>query len=487
VTNLLTSLMAAADEGLPIIAIAGNVAADCRGRRSFQEFDPVATFTAAGAVKAAEYIEQPDRVPDAFERLVTIAWTEPRGPVLLDIPYNTLSAEVRSAAPRAYWGSQRQKIKCKSQDVSTAISRLDQAQRPLLVVGRGARNAYQLIRRFIAKSGIPAVHTMGGTGIVSTDDPLYGGLLRHNGSPDAIHLAQNADLIVALGTGLNERATGDRRQFAPHATKIWVDVDARAFTRTIRADVAIETTVSAFMKGILPHTRRRATWRAWNSHQQTPAADSDMTANSRFVSMNEVITAAAPELCKAIVVKDSGAHKYWVTRTAPCRLPSDTVASCHFGAMGFALPASIGASLACPQKQVVAICGDGGFLMSLSDLRTAVNESCGNLKILVLNNCGLASTREYELRLCGSAAISRFATPVDCAGHARCFAMRAESVGDRAALRKISELLRAPGPLLLDCLVDPEESLRPCGSYSDSLSLALTCAGEFIGPGLVAR
>ena len=114
------------------------------------------------------------------------------------------------------------------------------------------------------------------------------------------------------------------------------------------------------------------------------------------LSAREIVLAAAPCLREAVVVKDSGCHKYWITRSAPCLVPERSLASCHFGAMGFALPAAIGASIGVPDRPVIAMCGDGGMMMELSDVTTATLQKCANLKIVVFNNAGLGPPRAYE-------------------------------------------------------------------------------------------
>ena len=119
----------------------------------------------------------------------------------------------------------------------------------------------------------------------------------------------------------------------------------------------------------------------------------------------EIVQAASDAIARGIVVKDSGANKYWVTNHAPCMSPYRTVASCHFGSMGFGIPAAIGASIGCGESTVVATCGDGSILMALSDLLTAVTERCTNMKVIVFNNAGLGSTRDYERRSCRRVAL----------------------------------------------------------------------------------
>ena len=476
-TNLLTSLMSARLDGVPMLAITGNVAQSCHGRNSFQEFDPATAFAASGAVKRARYVDTPEHVPAALAELVRIAWTEPYGPTLLDLPYTLLSSELdvrvesidipERIASLASAHSRR--------EVKRTADCLQRALRPVLIVGRGARRDYQHVRTFIEEVDIPAVHTMGGAGVIESSDPRYGGFLRHTGSSDAAYLVQNADVILALGTSLDDRATAERPTFAPHAVKIQVDLDSAALGRTVPVDIAVNESVSAFLTELdacMPrqvHRRENieelGAWRQSEPHS---------TVGGRALGAREVIAAASEALHNAIVVKDSGSHKYWVTQYAPCSHPRKSIASCHFGSMGFGLPAAVGASIANPGTPVIAVCGDGCILMSSAELRTAAQERCDNLKIIVFNNGGLGSTRDYEHRIGVSGRlISDFNGHVDCAGIAESMGIRSYTICRRDDLPMLSKGLLQNGVAFFDCHIDPAEPKAPSVPYTQPLDAML--------------
>ena len=476
-TNLLTSLMSARLDGVPMLAITGNVAHACRGRNSFQEFDPVSTFMAAGAVKSARHVDVPEQIPAALSELVRIGWTEPYGPTLLDLPYTLLSSglDVR-AEPIG--------IPDRISDLAGADSRRDvqrvaqclrSAHRPVLIVGRGARRDYRRVRAFVEAADIPTVHTMGGTGVIASSDPRYGGFLRHTGGTDAAYLVQNADVVLALGTSLDDRATAERSTFAPNALKIQVDLDRQALGRTVPVDIAINESVSAFLNELsacMAHRSRRrqnidelAAWRA---------SDPGYAVQGGALSARDIVTAASEVLGDAVVIKDSGSHKYWFTQYAACPHPRKSIASCHFGSMGFGLPAAVGASIANPRTPVVAACGDGCLLMSSAELRTAVVERCDNLKVIVFNNGGLGSTRDYEHRIgVAGRPISDFGGHVDCAGIAESMGMRSYSIRGRDDLSTLSRQLRQGGLAFFDCHIEPTEPKSPSVPYTQPLRAML--------------
>ena len=476
-TNLLTSLMSARLDGVPMLAITGNVAQACHGRNSFQEFDPAKAFMAAGAVKSARYVDDPECIPAALAELVRIAWTEPYGPTLLDLPYTLLSSALDARAETVEIPGRRTALASgpSSRDVQRVAQCLQKARRPVLIVGRGARRDYQDVRAFVDALDMPVVHTMGGTGVIVSSDPRYGGFLRHTGSSDAAYLVQNADVILALGTSLDDRATAERSSFAPNAVKIQVDLDADALGRTVAVDIVVNESVSAFLTelaGCLPSRMRHREFfgelAAWRQSEQGPAVPAGR------LSAREIVDSASEALHDAIVVKDSGSHKYWLTQHAPCALPRNSIASCHFGSMGFGLPAAVGACIANPDRQVVAVCGDGCILMSSAELRTVVQEKCDNLKILVFNNGGLGSTRDFEHRLGVSGRpISDFGGHVDCAGIAEAVGLRSYSISRRDDLPMLSRLLGQSGLAFIDCHIDPAEPKSPGVPYTQPLDVML--------------
>ena len=476
-TNLLTSLMSARLDGVPMLAITGNVAQACHGRHSFQEFDPVTAFEASGAVKQARYVDAPEHVPAVLSELVRTAWTEPHGPTLLDLPYTLLSSALE--APPEFIVMPERISTLASAHGRRAVERtadcLRSARRPVLVVGRGARRDYRHVRAFIEAADIPAVHTMGGTGVILSSDPRYGGFLRHTGSGDAAFLVQNADVVLALGTGLDDRATADRQAFAPNAVKIQVDLDAAALGRTIPVDIAINESVHAVLTELdacMSHPVRCRDnldeLRAWRRSE--PRA----MVRRGALGAREIINAASEALRDAIAVKDSGSHKYWVTQYAPCSHPRKSIASCHFGSMGFGLPAAVGASIAHPGASVIAICGDGCILMSSAELRTAVVERCDNLKVIVFNNGGLGSTRDFEHRIgASSRVLSDFGEHVNCAGIAQAMGMPSHTISRREDLPTLSQGLLQSGLALFDCHIDPAEPKSPSVPYTKPLDAML--------------
>ena len=476
-TNLLTSLMSARLDGVPMLVITGNVAQACHGQNSFQEFDPTRTFMAAGAVKSARYVDDPECIPAALSELLRIAWTEPYGPTLLDLPYTLLSSVLDVPAEAMELPARRMTLANpqRSHDVRRAAQCLQNARRPVLIVGRGARRDYQDVRAFVDALDMPVVHTMGGTGVIVSSDPRYGGFLRHTGGSDAAYLVQNADVVLALGTSLDDRATAERSSFAPNAVKIQVDLDADALGRTVAVDIVVNESVSAFLTELaacLPsHMRHReffgelAAWR-----QSDPAS----AVHRGGLGVREIIDASSEALHDAIVVKDSGSHKYWLTQYAPCVLPRNSIASCHFGSMGFGLPAAVGACIANPDRQVVAVCGDGCMLMSSAELRTVVQEKCDNLKILVFNNGGLGSTRDFEHRIgVSSGPISDFGGHVDCARIAEAMGLRSYSISRRDDLAMLPRLLGQSGLAFIDCHIDPAEPKSPSVPYTQPLNAML--------------
>lgn len=473
-SNLLTSLMSAGKDGVPVVALTGNVGDQYAGLNAFQAFDPVRVFMEAGAVKSARFVNDPARIPGALAELFRTAWTEPQGPTLLDIPYDICACGL-GAEPAAIRIPPAEDVAGVDSSVLEAARSLEQAVRPVLLVGRGARLHYEQVRQFAALYDLPVVHTIGGTGVMSSDDPRYGGLLRHNGSTQAAHLVQNADLVIALGTGLDERATGSRSRFAPYASKVHVDLDANVLARQ-EDGIRVRAAVSRFLLDVARLAPSAGDHRDWILEARAHAASGTRRRKGlEPLTAGEIVDAASEVLAESIVVKDSGSHKYWITRLAPCRAPRMSVASCHFGSMGFGLPAAVGASIGSPRQRVVAMCGDGCFLMSFQDLLTVAGEECHNLKIVIFNNGGLGSTRDFEARVCPEAQpISDFGGHVSCVDLASSLGIESHVVAQRGQLPGMVEALKSPGLMVFDCRLDRVEVMSPAASYRDSLDSLLT-------------
>jgi len=473
-TNLLTPLLSAMKDGVPLVVVTGNVARECRGRNGFQEFDVCRAFSHAGAVKIARYGDCLDTLADALVSVVESACSAPFGPALIDVPYDFMN-DPCAAQPIRIEPRERavtSDTAALAQSMDAAAAQLLAAERPVIIVGCGARRDYQMVRAFAARYDSPVVHTMGGTGVIPTNHALYGGLLRHNGSPTAARLVHEADVILALGAGLDERATGERTRFARHATKIQVDIDAEVLRRNELVDIRIQAAIREFLDAITRRLPARSSHRQWADAVARPeAVPPDPCHSSGPISAREVVHYASVALEQAIVVKDSGSHKYWMTNLAPCNDPTQSIASCHFGSMGFALPAAIGASVGNPARTVIAACGDGGLLMSLPDLLTAARESCDNLKILVFNNTGLGSTRDYEHQAhAGAPCISDFGDRLSFASYARAMGIASHSILERPDLHRLGLLLAEPGLALIECVTDPTERFSPAVPYLGPLA-----------------
>lgn len=471
ITNALTSAMAAMSDGVPVLFISDNVSEELRREHCFQEFDPVCAFQAANAVKAATYCDSACQVPAALDGLFREAWTEPFGPVLLDLSQSALEGVVPSAGSLERPPTAINSVAPAS--VTQAATLLRRSSRPVLIVGTGARRQYQFVRHFTEAYDIPVVHTMGGTGVISTEHPNYAGLLRHNGTRSASYTVSHADLVIALGTGLDERATGNPGTFAARATKVHVDLSGDTLKRRrALTDLQVSGSVGAVLSALQATLASTPlTFSGWrDSVAAYRRSDRPHIRYHGVLSAADIIETLAPALRTSVVVKDSGSHKYWVTKLSPCTEPSRSIASCHFGAMGFALAAAIGASIARPEDQVIAVCGDGGALMSFLDLLTAVREACANLKIIVFNNAGLGSTRDYERRF-GRRDVTGFDEHIDFAKIAASMGVMGERIADRSQLSRLATQVGSGGLRLFDCLIDADEPMSPAVSYRDSIDM----------------
>jgi acetolactate synthase I/II/III large subunit len=264
-------------------------------------------------------------------------------------------------------------------------------------------------------------------------------------------LVAAADVVVVLGCSLNDRTVGHLPKWPPAGTV--VRVDAKAETESVTSGLSIRTSVGRFCDCFLqscdfPTARMR---------RSAPDVMERRRSEAGLLSITEVIRAIGR--CDAdCLVTDSGTHKYWVRRFLGARTPRGAISSSGFGSMGFGLPAAIGAAIANPTRRVVAVCGDGGALMAVQELRTARTYQCRNLKLLIINDGGLNSTREYELRdplTEGRASlVSDFAERVSFRQISESLGVPAMTVTTSIEGRALEKALSSEGLLVIDCHIE---------------------------------
>ena len=465
-TNLVTGLVDALMDSVPLVAITGQVRMELLGTDGFQEADVTAITHAA--TKRNICVRSVDDLERALRAAFRIARGPRPGPVLVDVPTDILKAklgptptlrapELRAAAPIVERDS-----------VRAAAELLRTAQRPVVVVGGGARiaNATKEYREFCAALRAPHVATINGLGNAHPDDPRFLGMLGMHGWKAANLAVAEADVLVALGMRFDDRVTGRPDRFATKAKVIHADIDSAEFGKVVRPEVRLHGDLRATLRALIDELDAHPlpSFDAWATRARAfggplpcdRAPHSELSATDVL----DAFMAAAP--ANTIVTTDVGQHQMWMAQRARPVDPHSFITSAGLGTMGFGLPAAIGAQFGNPDRTVVAVVGDGGLQMTLNELATARRYDLP-LKVLLIDNRRLGMVRQwqelfYERRY---SAVDLSDNP-DFVGLAKAFGLQAESVDSAADLDDaLDRLLRATGPALLHCACFPTENVWP--------------------------
>jgi len=462
-TNLITGIANAMMDSIPMVCITGNVAQGLMGTDSFQEIDILGVTLPI--VKHSILVRDPADVPAAVEEAFHIAASGRPGPVLIDLP-----KDVQVGKTRQDFGFHYPNVgsTLDHDAIAAAAEAVRAAERPLIYVGGGVKigRAVEALRRFADATGIPSVSTLNALGSIPTDAPGTLGMLGMHGTRAANEAVQESDLLIVLGARFDDRATGKLAEFAPHARIVHFDIDAAEISKLRPATVAVAGELAPGIEALAAHLA--ATPLAidpWMIRCQSRARG---TA-ARYDAPGEGVY--APALLKALSERagdefvaacDVGQHQMWAAQHCRFARPEAHLTSGGLGAMGFGLPAGIGAKLADPDAPVVVIAGDGGFMMNIQELATARRYGIA-VKVLLLDNSGLGLVRQWQQLF-----FDKNYSEVDLSDNpdfvrvAEAFGVEAFRIDRRDQVEAgIERLLAADGPCLAHVIIDPRENVWP--------------------------
>ncbi len=459
-TNLVTGLANALLDSVPIVAITGQVARPVMGTDAFQEVD---TFgITLPVVKHSFILTDPDAIPETIAEAFAIARSGRPGPVLLDLPKDVAMATVAErAAPKAH----RVPLPLpEPQAVARAAAMIREARRPLVYAGGGIAlaGATEAFRAFIKRTGLPVVATLKGLGALPTDAPAFLGLLGMHGNKAANLAVQRSDLLIACGARFDDRATGRVDGFAPEARILHLDADPAEVGKIKAADLALVGDLGQALAALRPGPLTIASWQqevarlkrvhAW----RYDAPGEGVYAPALLRTLSE---AAGDDL---IVTCDVGQHQMWAAQHCRFPRPEAHLTSGGLGAMGYGIPAGIGALHAAPGARVVTVTGDGSIMMNIQELAT-LNRYRLPLRIVLLDNQALGMVRQWqELFFEGRLSEIDLADNPDFAALARVFGLAARTIERRDEVADaIDWLLGTEGPALLHVKIDPLANVWP--------------------------
>lgn len=462
-TNLVTGIANAMMDSVPMVCITGNVATHLMGTDAFQEIDILGVTLPI--VKHSWVVRDPADIPAVIEEAFHVARSGRPGPVLVDLPKDV---QVAIAADEYGFHYPNAVEPLDHAAIAEAEQFIRSAERPLIYVGGGVKiaGATQALRDFAERTGIPAVSTLNALGSIPTDAPGFLGMLGMHGSRAANEAVQEADLLIVLGARFDDRATGKLNAFAPHARVIHFDIDPAEINKLRAAHVPVIGDLKAGIEALTARvTKAPLAIDPWIIRSAAAARRHAF----RYDAPGEGVYAPAllNELSKVagdsfVAACDVGQHQMWVAQHCEFSRPEAHLTSGGLGAMGYGLPAGLGAKMANPEAHVVTVSGDGSFMMNIQELATLRRYGVA-LKIVLLDNSSLGLVRQWqELFFEENYSEVDLSDNPDFVAVAQAFGIEAFRISRREEVSAgIQRLLDAPGPCLAHILIDPKENVWP--------------------------
>jgi acetolactate synthase-1/2/3 large subunit len=477
-TNLVTGIADAQIDSTPLVCITGQVASSLLGSDAFQETDIIGIATPV--TKWSYQITKACEISEIFSKAFFIAKSGRPGPVLIDITKDAQFSEVdfnykkceRIRSYHPYPIINDKKIK-------KASKLINKAKKPLILVGQGVllSNAENELIKFSEITGIPLASTLLGLSAVSCDHKNYVGYLGMHGNYGPNVKTNEADLIIAVGMRFDDRVTGDTSKYAVNAKIIHIEIDPSEIDKIIKTDVAINADAKEALIGLNKIVQKNSHEEWINEFRECDKLEFDKIINKEIngsydkLSMAEVIHKISEfTQGKSIIVTDVGQHQMVASRYYKFTEPNSNITSGGLGTMGFALPAAMGSKIGNPNREVIAVIGDGGIQMTIQELATISQYSIG-VKILILNNNFLGMVRQWqELFFDNRYSFTEMKNP-NFNKITDGYGIKNKKLEKREDLDKvIKEFIEFDGPYLLNVIVEKEENVFPMVPSGESVS-----------------
>lgn len=477
-TNLITGIADAMIDSVPMVCITGQVSSPLLGTDAFQESDVVGI--SMPVTKWNYQITSPDEIPGVIAQAFYIAQTGRPGPVLIDITKDAQFGELefeykKCTKVRSYIPE----IPVDPFQVKAAAELIDEAKKPLLLFGHGViiANAEDELKAFVEKTGIPAAWTLLGLSALPSDHPLNVGMLGMHGNYGPNIKTNEADLIIAVGMRFDDRVTGKVSTYAKKARIIHIEIDPAEINKIIKTTVPVIGDAKKALKMLTQNVKANSHTEWVNEFRQADQVEyekvieKDLHPEKPGLTMGEVVRMVSEATGHdAILVTDVGQQQMIASRYFKFKRSKSNVTSGGLGTMGYALPASIGAQIAAPDRTVVAMIGDGGFQMTIQELGTIAQNKLP-VKIVLLNNNFLGMVRQWQqLFFEKRYSFTELQNP-DFIMIGKGFGIPGQKVDQRENLQAaIREMAEYPGPYLLEVVVEKEDNVFPMVPAGASVS-----------------
>jgi acetolactate synthase I/II/III large subunit len=464
VTGIATAMM----DSSPIVCITGQVGSKLVGSDAFQESD--ITGVTLPITKHNYLVTRAEDIAPAFREAFDIAASGRPGPVHIDITKDAQQSSCEfdwdGAAPRR--PEFRPDWSATPDEFKRALDLINAAERPVIFAGHGVllSGAMDVVRQFAEKANMPVSPTLLGIGGFPASHPLNLGMMGMHGEAWVNMAIQEADLLLAFGMRFDDRVTGNLKTYAPAARKIHFDIDAAEINKNVRVDVGIVGDLRESLERLLPALEPgdRAKWLAHIVELKGDSAVRDiqnLPDDGHLYAAHVINDLWRTTRGDAIIVTDVGQHQMWEAQYYHHDHPRSLITSGGLGTMGFALPAAIGAKIACPQKEVWVVVGDGGFQMTMAELGTIMQEQI-DVNVAIINNGYLGMVRQwqeffYERRYAATPLINP-----DFAKLAQAFGLDGVTVTERKQVVPAVQAAREKrSTVVIDFKVEQEDTVYP--------------------------
>ncbi len=468
-TNLITGIADAQIDSTPMVCITGQVPSHLLGTDAFQETDVISISTPV--TKWNHQVTKASEIPEVMAKAFYIAKSGRPGPVLIDITKDAQFGELdfhyeKCTKIRSY----KPVPEVDQQQVEKAAELINEAKKPLIVWGQGVilGEAEEELKSLIEKAGIPAAWTILGASAIPSKHPLNVGMVGMHGNYAPNKLTNECDLLIAIGMRFDDRVTGNLDTYAKQAKVIHFEIDPAEVDKNVKTDLAVLGNAKESLQQLIPLVKHNShpDW-----HQKfkdlyqlefEKVIKGDLHPIKEGLTMGEVLKEInAQTEGKAAIVSDVGQHQMIACRYADFNVTKSNITSGGLGTMGFALPAAIGAKMAAPERDVIAIAGDGGYQMTIQELGT-IFQTKVPVKVVVLNNDFLGMVRQWQQLFFDKRYASTELTNPDFVAIAKGYHLAAKRVTKRSELKAaITEMIESKEAYFLEVCVEKEDNVFP--------------------------
>lgn len=468
-TNLVTGIADAMIDSTPMVCITGQVGSHLLGSDAFQETDIVGISTPI--TKWNYQITRAEEIPEIMAKAFYIAKSGRPGPVLVDITKDAQFASLdftykKCSGIRSYKPFPEVNLL----EVERAAEVINEAKKPMIVFGQGVilGGAEDLLKKVVEKTGIPAAWTILGLSALPTDHPLNVGMVGMHGNYAPNLLTNECDVLIAIGMRFDDRVTGNLDHYAKQAKVIHFEIDPAEVNKNVKADYPVLGDVKETLKVLLELLNKNE-HKEWHNHfkelykeEYKKVVSHNLDVSKPEIHMAEVIQ-KINEFSNgdAVIVSDVGQHQMKACRYGKFNQTRSNVTSGGLGTMGFALPAAMGAKMAVPEREVVAVIGDGGYQMTIQELGTIFQTQIP-VKIVVLNNGFLGMVRQWQQLFFDKRYASTEMINPDFITIAQGYHLKTKRVTERGELKDaVKEMMESKDAFFLEVKVEQEENVFP--------------------------